>query len=400
MRLVQFGGGNIGRSFIGQLFARSGYEVVFVDIDDALVDALNREHRYRVIVKRNDAPDETVWVENVRGVRASERSVIAAEIADTDLIATSVGKNALPHVFPALAEGIEARAGAGATAPVDIIIAENIRGGAALFRAGLGEHLPPAFSLDRQVGLVETSIGKMVPIMTDEDRARDPLWVFAEAYNTLIVDRHGFCGPVPDLPAIKAVDNINAYVDRKLFVHNLGHAAVAYFGYESNEAFTYIWEPLTDRSVVAKVTDAMREAAAALSREYPDDLTAEDLEEHIQDLLRRFANRALGDTIFRVGRDLYRKLGREDRLVGACLLAARHGLPYSSIAAAIRAAVKFRATDEHGIMYSGDRRFASQEAPKGLHRLLTEVCGLDLDIEPDSSVVRRILSGGEEETAL
>jgi len=29
--MVQFGAGNIGRSFIGQLFSRSGYEVVFVD---------------------------------------------------------------------------------------------------------------------------------------------------------------------------------------------------------------------------------------------------------------------------------------------------------------------------------------------------------------------------------
>ena len=31
-KMVQFGAGNIGRSFIGQLFSRSGYEVVFVDI--------------------------------------------------------------------------------------------------------------------------------------------------------------------------------------------------------------------------------------------------------------------------------------------------------------------------------------------------------------------------------
>jgi len=28
---VQFGAGNIGRSFIGQLFSRAGYEVIFIE---------------------------------------------------------------------------------------------------------------------------------------------------------------------------------------------------------------------------------------------------------------------------------------------------------------------------------------------------------------------------------
>jgi mannitol-1-phosphate 5-dehydrogenase len=41
-RMLQFGAGNIGRSFIGQLFSRSGYEVVFIDINKKLVKELNR----------------------------------------------------------------------------------------------------------------------------------------------------------------------------------------------------------------------------------------------------------------------------------------------------------------------------------------------------------------------
>jgi mannitol-1-phosphate 5-dehydrogenase len=255
----------------------------------------------------------------------------------------------------------------------------------------LKEHLPADFPFESRVGLVETSIGKMVPIMTEGDLATDPLWVFAEAYNTLIVDRRGFIGDVPALPGIKAVENINAYVDRKLFVHNLGHAATAYFGYEQDPAATYIWEPLTDRIVIERVTNAMSEAAAALNREYPEDLSREDLEEHIQDLLRRFANRALGDTIFRVGRDLYRKLDRDDRLVGACLLAARHGLPFSSIAAAVRAAVNFRGRDEHGLLFPGDRRFASTESAGGLENVLKSVCRLDPAEKVDSIVIAEIL---------
>ena len=66
--LVMFGAGNIGRSFIGQLFSRAGYETVFIDVNDALIDALNERREYRVIIKRNDRPDETIWVKNARGV--------------------------------------------------------------------------------------------------------------------------------------------------------------------------------------------------------------------------------------------------------------------------------------------------------------------------------------------
>jgi len=47
--IVIFGAGKIGRSFIGQLFGLSGYEVVFVDIDQKMVDELNRRNCYPVV---------------------------------------------------------------------------------------------------------------------------------------------------------------------------------------------------------------------------------------------------------------------------------------------------------------------------------------------------------------
>ena len=75
------------------------------------------------------------------------------------------------------------------------------------------------------MGLVETSIGKMVPIMKTEDLEEDPLLVYAEPYNTLILDRKGFLGDIPHIEEFALKDNIKAWVDRKAFIHNLGHAA-------------------------------------------------------------------------------------------------------------------------------------------------------------------------------
>ncbi len=375
-KLLQFGAGNIGRSFIGQVFSRGGYEVVFVDINDVVVTALNERHRYRVMVKKNEEPDEEIIVSNVRAVHGSDRNRVAEEIAEADVVSTSVGIGALSHIFPVLALGIELRFSRSPGKPLDIIIAENIRNGSEFFSSELQKHIADTVPFNSYVGLVETSIGKMVPIMKDEDIARDPVWVFAEAYNTLILDGKGFRNQVPAIPGIKAVGNITAYVDRKLFIHNLGHAAAAYFGFQALPDSDYIWEVLQKENVYSDVRTAMEESAEALSAEYPEDLRRGDLQNHIEDLLYRFQNRSLGDTVFRVGRDLFRKLDKSDRLVGAMKLAKKHALPCSAIAAAVTAGFRFRARDEHGELHPGDRDFAERVYQKGLEVILREVCHL------------------------
>ena len=58
-KLVLFGAGKIGRSFIGQVFSRSGYEVVFIDINQQLIDHLNKSGQYKVIIK-SPKGDETI----------------------------------------------------------------------------------------------------------------------------------------------------------------------------------------------------------------------------------------------------------------------------------------------------------------------------------------------------
>lgn len=67
---------------------------------------------------------------------------------------------------------------------------------------------------------------------------------------------------------------------------------------------------------------------------------------HIDDLLVRFANRRLSDTVERVGRDPIRKLGPDDRLVGAARLAEAHGIEPHGLALGIAAALCFDAESD------------------------------------------------------
>lgn len=393
MKFVQFGAGNIGRSFIGQLFSRAGWELVFVDVNAAIVDRLNERRAYTVVIKREGKADEKRSVGPVRAVDGRDGEAVAAELAEADLVATSVGKGALPKVIPTIARGLAARERIHPGRPLDIIIAENARGADELFREILSRELGPGYPLAQRVGLVETSIGKMVPIMRAADLEEDPLQVFAEEYETLILDGSGFRGPVPRVDGIVPVDDISAFVDRKLFVHNLGHAAVAYLGFAADPSVRLLCDALALPGVEAGARSAMGESCAALAAEYPEAYSRADLDAHVEDLLSRFRNRALGDTVHRVGRDLYRKLSREDRLVGAMLLCARKGLPLGAIASAYRAALSFAAVDEAGKLFPGDERFRSEILPRGTEASLRDVSGLDPSDSVDKTVMDAILGG-------
>jgi len=377
--IVIFGAGKIGRSFIGQLFYRAGYELVFVDINESLVFELNRRKSYPVIIRAPDH-EEKVVIEKVRAVHTGDLAGVTDAIIRAEIMAVCVGKTALTSTAPLIAKGLVEREKQDPGKPLDIILAENMRDAASFFRERLRQSLPPSFPLDQKVGLVETSIGKMVPIMTARDLEEDPLQVFAEPYNTLILDKKGFRGTIPDVEGLSLKENMKAWVDRKAFIHNLGHATAAYKGYFEHPESNYMYEVLADTGILRFTREVMVQSAEILLEVYPDEFTIEDLSEHIDDLLARFRNRNLGDTVYRVGHDLYRKLGKDDRFMGIIRMAVRAGKSFDRILEAMTLGLFFRAGDQYKKMFPGDVQF-HESFRNDPGALLEEICG--------SSVVRQ-----------
>jgi mannitol-1-phosphate 5-dehydrogenase len=373
-KLVLFGAGKIGRSFIGQLFSIGGYEVVFIDIYKPVIDELNLRGNYNIIIKSER--DEIINIRNVRGVHADDEHKVVHEVATAGILAVSVGLNGLKKIFPMLAKGLLERYKTDNKYALDIVIAENMRNADALFHSELEKLLPEFYPIDNLLGLIETSIGKMVPIMQKKDIQEDMLQIFAEPYNTLILNKKGFKNPIPDIKGLAPKENMKAWVDRKLFIHNLGHSAASYIGYVHNPGFIYLYEALAIREVFDQVRAIMVQSSEVLFHKYPDDFTRKDLNDHIDDLLSRFQNKALGDTIFRVGSDLFRKLGPEDRLCGAIRSAISFNKPYDKILYALVCGFHFRAKDEEGNMLKDDLKFAELYM-KGIEAVLTTVCGFD-----------------------
>ncbi|HBQ64949.1 MAG TPA: mannitol dehydrogenase [Clostridiales bacterium] len=385
-KLVQYGAGNIGRGFIGPLFSEAGYEVVFIDINTEIVNQLNRDRAYPLRIVSPAGSRESM-VKNVRAVHGTDQDAVAREIATAELLATSIGANILPRIAGNLAAGFRTRwqsAGgiAGAIRPLDILLCENLHHAASYMANWLREVLQPEEIplFERSIGLVETSIGRMVPVMTPEMQEGNLLRVIAESYCLLPVDKAAFKGPVPEVPGLLPFSPFSFYTDRKLYIHNLGHAMAAYLG--NIRKFTYIWEAVEDPAIRSVCISAMGESAAALSREYG--IPFQEIQSHVDDLMQRFGNRMLGDTVDRVGRDTLRKLSAEDRLAGAVRLCQRNSIHPEHICMGIAAALLFDGEDPC------TQTIQIMTREKGPETVLQSVCGLDPCSEGDAGIIQEI----------
>lgn len=371
-KAVQFGGGNIGRGFTGQLFSEAGFEVVFVDVVQSLVDEINQRKSYPIRIACEEP--YIVTVENVRAVSGRDIPAVAQEIVGADLICTAVGVNVLPFIAPAIAAGVKARADAGVKAPVNIVICENMQRMSVFLKEKVKAELDQSYHayLDEMIGFVESVVGRMVPVMTEEQKKEDSLLVVVEPYKHLPVAKSMIKGTFPEVAGIELAANFQSFVDRKLYAHNAGHACAAYLGYL--KGYEFLYEVMRDKDINQQVRAAMNETGEALISKHG--LDPEVHKAHIEDLLSRFGNIALGDQVSRVGRDPVRKLGPDDRLVGGAMLCEEYGVKPLHICRAIAAALKFNPEEDPSAP-----RVQELVALSGPATALKEIGGLPEDSE-------------------
>jgi mannitol-1-phosphate 5-dehydrogenase len=386
-KAVQFGAGNIGRGFMGQLFRESGYEVVFVDVMQDVVELLNEKRCYTIRIA-SDTPED-IGIYNVRAVDGRDIEAVAEELATADIACTAVGVNVLPAIAPAVALGVQKRAEKSLNDPLNIIICENLAHADDFLRDKVREKLPEEYHayFAEKTGFVMSVVARMVPFMTEEQRQEDPLLVVVEAYKRLPVDKLAFIGSVPEIVGMEPSENFQAYVDDKLFTHNCGHAVSAYLGYLRGHE--YMYQAMRDDKVLEVTRAALAETGAALIKRYGFD--AKEHQAHIDDLIERFGNVALGDQVARVGRDPVRKLGPDDRLVGAAKFALSQGIFPENVCRGIAAGLFFNPTDDPTA--AGVQEIVRSRGPEAA---IAEICGLNGSSPLTESILKAISTIGTE----
>jgi mannitol-1-phosphate 5-dehydrogenase len=165
----------------------------------------------------------------------------------------------------------------------------------------------------------------------------DPLVFVGDRPATFYVDAAALGAPLPAIEGMVITDRFEAAVQRKLFTFSAGHATAAYLGYL--KGYHYVHTAVRDPEIRAAVLAAMAEGQKALLARYGPDVAGD--ERTLQEILSRFDNAALNDSIERVGRDPVRKLAKEDRLVGPARLAREAGVIPEKLTLAVAAAMLF-----------------------------------------------------------
>jgi len=336
-RLMILGAGSSGRGHLGQLAHHAGWELVLVDSDRALVEALKRAGCYTVRLY-GPARERRVTVDNFRAYHTSQTQSLVREGLRVPIVLTCLFSHNLHAIAPLVAEIITARHAAGVDRPLNVICCENMQHSSTLLRS----HVLPLLSPDTRayaaaVGFPDCMISRVVPLTSEH-----PLELVAEDYNEWTVDAAGFVGPPVDLPAMELVANQEARLARKFFMHNGTHAVCAYWGF--HRGHTYVHEALADPVVAAHVTGAIEELARVVARHYG--FTVDGARAYGLELGQRGAVAAMRDSILRVVRDPVRKLSREERLVAPAVLALADGSPAEELALAIAAALRYFHPDD------------------------------------------------------
>lgn len=320
-KAIMIGAGNIGRGFIGMLLERSGYHVLFADINETVVEEINKRREYTVYMVDEECIDTIV--RNISAVSSASPALIA-EIADCGLVCTAVGLTALPKISPVLTAGIRRRKMAGNDEPFNIIACENAVRASSILKSCVYSELDDETKLyaDSLVGFPDCAVDRIIP----PARGENVTDVVVERYHEWDVEKKSIKGDLPLIEGMTLVDDLTAYLERKLFTLNGPNAVTAYMGYL--KGYKTINEALTDTEIYETVCGMMEECSEMLQLRHG--FSENEMREYIKLLLARFKNPYIIDDVERVAREPIRKLSPNDRIIAPMNYAHGYGIntPY------------------------------------------------------------------------
>ena len=371
-RAIQFGAGNIGRGFIGALLSKSGYHVVFADVNEEIISKINEDKCYTIHIMDVECKDEKV--ENISGVISTSDEILE-EIRSSDLITTAVGPVVLPRIASTIANGIKLRKITGVTSYLNIVACENAIKASSQLEEEVKKYLneEEIAYLNEYVGFPNCSVDRIVPPVKSENI----LDVVVENFYEWNVEEKAFKGEIPKIYGMNLADNLMAYIERKLFTLNTGHAITAYFGYL--KGYNTVDESIKDEVIHDLVKKAMIESGQGLIAKYNFD--KEEHFKYIDKIIGRFKNPYLKDDVARVGREPLRKLNENDRLIKPLMTAKSFNLDIDNLLLGVGAALNYNNEED-----SQSVELQSLISEKGVKESLAHVANLAQEQEILSKV--------------
>lgn len=315
--------------------------LVVAEVMDDVVGAVRRDQgNYRV----NVAGARGITVQAVDGIeiynpnQSADRQALIEAVAEATDIGTalpSVGfftRGGESSVAAILAAGFSKRG-----TPGIVLTAENHNHAAEILAQAVADRMPES-SKRAPIQYLNTVVGKMSGVVTDPGQIRrqqlapvttgSQRCFLVEAFNRILISRITLPDFQRGIAVFEEKEDLLPFEEAKLYGHNAVHALLGYLAHQAG---------LTSMHQAADRPELMAEARAAFIEESGRALiarhhgldplfTESGFRAYAEDLLQRMVNPHLHDAVERIIRDPRRKLGWEDRLVGAMRLARDQGI--------------------------------------------------------------------------
>lgn len=343
MKATHFGAGNIGRGFIGEILAKNGFSIEFVDINETIIDALMSREGYTIELAEESK--QQIQVANVTGINNQKNpEAVVESVATSQIVTTAIGPNILPFIAELIAKGIQKRKANQVTEKLDVIACENMIGGSQFLFEKVKAYLTQE-DLDyvnQYVGFPNAAVDRIVPIQHHED----PLFVSVEPFSEWVVDKTQMKNPELVLSDVEYVDDLEPYIERKLFSVNTGHASVAYTG--ASLGYQTIDEAIADEKVLTTLENVLKETGSLLIAKWQFDPQVHQA--YAQKIVARFKNPYISDAITRVARTPIRKLGYDERFIRPIRELHDRNLSYQQLLTVVGLIFNYRdEKDEQGV---------------------------------------------------
>lgn len=308
-KLLVYGAGAIGRGYLPWVYDPSKYEFHFVEKNDDIRKRLNENKTYTTYMTMGDHYD-TKQVPVMHCYKPGEEQDF---LPKADAILTAVG----PRNFMQLQDSVK-----NISAPV--ICFENDSNLPVMMRKSTGKQ-----NIVFAIPDVITS-----STATKDLLRKDPLSIITEQGKCFIDDKVKSLGG--DCEYVDSVE-LHKQWQAKLYIHNTPHCIAAYFG--SMLEVEYLHNSMEDSQVVKIIEGTMNEMIEMLVSRFALDRAF--LRYYADKEISRFSNLLLCDPISRVAREPFRKLARNERLIGAASLCLSSGIIPENLMKGIMAAFCF-----------------------------------------------------------
>lgn len=306
-KAVHFGAGSIGLGLMGERLHESGYHITFLDVNEDIVQQLNRERGYDLFLINHSL--EKVRINNVDAVNSiSDTDRAIEKIIDCDLLTTSVWAGNLSKISTTIARGLERRFEKKKTR-LEILACEN-----AIFASNiLKEEVKKVTilsddQLDQVATFVNTAIARMVIDSTSNGMKSVNI---ADDFEIDIAINELNDKSILPIKGADYTDNLGAFIERKLFIVNSAHCIAGYLGVLSGKK--YVRECFENPVLCAEIRKGMLEAANYIALQHG--FSMDSLHKFIDKTINRYVTPGVFDDLTRVCRSPIRKVGKNDRLV-------------------------------------------------------------------------------------